>query len=77
MSEDAVPEPVEVAPDTLTDSEYIADIHSMVVDVHTQIMSIVPLIQRAGPVIDQIAEEVKAKGILGLMPMIISGFRGQ
>lgn len=54
----------------------IRDIHKMVSDVHRQVMSIVPLVEQAGPTIDRIAAEVKDKGVLGLLPHILSGMRG-
>lgn len=63
-------------PASADDSVLVQEIHGMVSEIHAQIQSLIPILEKVGPTVDLIAEEVKAKGILGLLPHLMAAFKG-
>jgi len=54
----------------------IDDVHAVVTDIKATIDSVKPLIEKAGPALDAIVDEIKAKGVSGLLPHLLALFKG-
>lgn len=53
----------------------IEDVYVLVKHIADTVDKIIPLIVKAGEIIDPLAEEVKTKGLMGILPMVMSAMR--
>lgn len=84
-SGDVPPPPVDTptVPATASSSDVVsegevtlADVHALVLDIHRDMESLKDLVNEVRPALNTALEEVKDKGIGGLIPHIMAAFRG-